>query len=249
MRSIDQPHADKRARPLRRRREMMARPARVRMRRRKPWVRLRRRLLGWNVRLLTEELPHLRSARQIGYGADTARIAGGAGRWQRPLGKRPSNGTGRRQTGQTDAMWPDADVGADANLGGINVISTGSVAPHGDSWSLSRPHAEQYGEYRRLACTPCPRLLASRFASQFPDSCRRRQPVVRTFVHTLWISVWKQEWKQERSQRKVIESPECRRGSAKVQTTADLCFAYPGPGTIGPARTHEDCGVTRERTF
>jgi hypothetical protein len=26
------------------------------MRRRKPWVRLRRRLLGWNVRLLTEEL-------------------------------------------------------------------------------------------------------------------------------------------------------------------------------------------------
>jgi hypothetical protein len=34
---------------------MMARPARVRMRRRKPWVFARRRLFGWNVRLLTED--------------------------------------------------------------------------------------------------------------------------------------------------------------------------------------------------
>jgi hypothetical protein len=30
---------------------MMARPARVRMRSRNPWVRARRRLFGWNVRL------------------------------------------------------------------------------------------------------------------------------------------------------------------------------------------------------
>jgi hypothetical protein len=58
---------------------------------------------------------------------------------------------------------------------------------------LSSGHAEQYGEYPRLACGPSPRLLASRFASQFPDSCTRRRRVVRTFVHTLWISVWKQE--------------------------------------------------------
>jgi hypothetical protein len=45
--------ADRARRPLRRRAEMMARPARVRMRSRNPWVRARRRLLGWNVRLLT----------------------------------------------------------------------------------------------------------------------------------------------------------------------------------------------------
>jgi hypothetical protein len=45
--------ADSSTRPLRRRAERMARPARVRMRVRKPCVRLRRRLLGWNVRLLT----------------------------------------------------------------------------------------------------------------------------------------------------------------------------------------------------
>src|SRR5258708_27867820 len=43
-----------RARPLRRRAASTARPARVRMRSRKPCVLARRRLFGWNVRLLTE---------------------------------------------------------------------------------------------------------------------------------------------------------------------------------------------------
>jgi len=45
--------AVRRPRPLARRAEMIARPARVRMRSRKPWVFARRRVLGWNVRLLT----------------------------------------------------------------------------------------------------------------------------------------------------------------------------------------------------
>ncbi len=49
--------ADSLARPLRRRAARMARPERVRIRRRNPWTRLRRRLLGWNVRLLTGGLP------------------------------------------------------------------------------------------------------------------------------------------------------------------------------------------------
>ena len=48
--------ADRRLRPLARRAERIARPARVRIRRRKPWVLARRRLFGWKVRLLTEEL-------------------------------------------------------------------------------------------------------------------------------------------------------------------------------------------------
>jgi hypothetical protein len=39
--------AERRARPLARREEMIARPARVRMRSRKPWVFARRRLFGW----------------------------------------------------------------------------------------------------------------------------------------------------------------------------------------------------------
>jgi hypothetical protein len=42
--------ADRRARPLRRRAPMMERPARVRIRNRKPWVLARRRLFGWKVR-------------------------------------------------------------------------------------------------------------------------------------------------------------------------------------------------------
>src|SRR6185295_19948900 len=97
---------------------MIERPARVRIRRRNPWVRLRRRLLGWNVRLLTGKLPNLRSGRQFRYGAHTARIAGGASRWQRPLWKRPSNGTGHRQTGQTDANPANASM-AGRDLGGL----------------------------------------------------------------------------------------------------------------------------------
>lgn len=43
----------RRLRPLRRRAERTARPARVRIRRRKPWVLARRRLFGWKVRLDT----------------------------------------------------------------------------------------------------------------------------------------------------------------------------------------------------
>ncbi len=45
------PQADSSMRPLRRRAARMARPARVRMRNRNPWVLARRRLFGWNVRL------------------------------------------------------------------------------------------------------------------------------------------------------------------------------------------------------
>lgn len=48
--------AESSARPLRRRAARMARPARVRMRSRKPWVFARRRLFGWKVRLLTSGL-------------------------------------------------------------------------------------------------------------------------------------------------------------------------------------------------
>ena len=47
----------------------MARPARVRMRARKPWLRLRRRLLGWNVRLLIWDY-------SLSFEVDTARGAG-----------------------------------------------------------------------------------------------------------------------------------------------------------------------------
>jgi len=50
--------AESRERPLARRPARMARPARVRIRRRNPWVFARRRLFGWKVRLLTRGLPY-----------------------------------------------------------------------------------------------------------------------------------------------------------------------------------------------
>ena len=294
--AVDRPRqADSRARPLRRRAEIMLRPARVRIRRRKPWVRLRRRLLGWNVRLVTGKLPNLRSGQQFRYGAHTARIAGGAGRWQRPLWKRPSNGTGHRQTGQTanpvkplwfgpmrfgpreraDAILVADDLGdwgmspASANIArrrgeqkradtlpfASNTQQGGSKSATSDqitnSPSMSSEHADQDREYRRLGCSDVSaiasvavRLLSFHSATaagdvhsstSMPEDGGKREALVGAFMHTLWISVWKQ---QRRS------SPVCRRRSAKAQTRADFCFAYPGRG-----RRHEDCGVTSERTF
>lgn len=53
----DVAQAARRWRPLLRREAMMARPARVRIRRRKPCFLCRRRLFGWNVRLLTGMTP------------------------------------------------------------------------------------------------------------------------------------------------------------------------------------------------
>lgn len=53
MTDCSRPQAESSSRPLRRRAARIARPARVRMRSRKPCVFARRRLFGWNVRLLT----------------------------------------------------------------------------------------------------------------------------------------------------------------------------------------------------
>jgi hypothetical protein len=47
---LDQPETLRRLRPFRRRAARIARPARVRIRRRKPWVFARRRVFGWYVR-------------------------------------------------------------------------------------------------------------------------------------------------------------------------------------------------------
>jgi hypothetical protein len=58
------PQAESEARPLRRRADRIARPARVRIRSRKPCVFARRRLFGWNVRLLTTLSPYDNSPRQ-----------------------------------------------------------------------------------------------------------------------------------------------------------------------------------------
>jgi hypothetical protein len=70
-----------RARPLRRRAERIARPARVRMRSRNPCVFARWRLFGWNVRLLTGTLQYTGHG-QRGQSARTPQCAGAPRRFQ-----------------------------------------------------------------------------------------------------------------------------------------------------------------------
>ena len=69
--STDLRQAESSERPLRRRAARIARPARVRIRRRKPWVLARRRLFGWKVRLLT------RVSNYIGWVSHAARPGSG----------------------------------------------------------------------------------------------------------------------------------------------------------------------------
>lgn len=67
------------SRPLRRRAARTARPARVRIRSRKPWTLARRRLFGWNVRLLTGAPDTVRDkdrSGRIGPGTTRARPGG-----------------------------------------------------------------------------------------------------------------------------------------------------------------------------
>jgi hypothetical protein len=69
--------ADRRPRPLARRAERIARPARVRIRSRKPWVFARRRLFGWKVRLLTSGTPSSCCPSRMADGR-VVRLAGGS---------------------------------------------------------------------------------------------------------------------------------------------------------------------------
>ena len=63
----DERHGQRRARPFARRAFRTRRPFLVCMRARKPWVRLRRRLLGWNVRFMTIRLECLMLASRSAY--------------------------------------------------------------------------------------------------------------------------------------------------------------------------------------
>ena len=113
------PQAESSERPLRRRAARMVRPARVRMRRRKPWVLARRRLFGWKVRLLTmfshlrwwAEGPGGRGAGGVRRPSETHDLRGEAatsrarvtGMRKRP-NHRPVNGTRERPRGSNQRM-------------------------------------------------------------------------------------------------------------------------------------------------
>ena len=89
------------SRPLRRRAARTARPARVRIRSRKPWTLARRRLFGWNVRLLTGT-PGRWGQLSLSQGqACRALCAHDMGA---PDMAQPVNGTGDPRTGQTGPL-------------------------------------------------------------------------------------------------------------------------------------------------
>jgi hypothetical protein len=95
------------SRPLRRRAASTARPARVRMRSRKPWTFARRRLFGWNVRLLTGTPDSMRCKGRTCHwsrGQILARPRPGSPH-RRDKGQ-PVNGKGDRCAGQTEPSAP-----------------------------------------------------------------------------------------------------------------------------------------------
>jgi hypothetical protein len=178
----------------------------VRMRRRKPWVFARRRLLGWNVRLLTRGLPVVTvvrgTARCLVDGASRleARHPGGAGRPQRPSATGPGNGTGAH------GPWSNAPhprpAGARPAIVAGHTRQTGADTPGG--WRDQVQGADDL--YRGLWTTACwhrHRVVSvPRVAGPFPSRrtalhrCHRTDPGRRTghtgatYVHRLWTTVW-----------------------------------------------------------
>jgi len=202
------PQADSSARPLRRRAATMARPARVRIRCRKPWVRLRRRLLGWNVRLVTGGLPYLRIAGELGPGPVRYPLNEGAAGRRSRCSQRPSNGTGSRQRGQTERARRRVNACV------VLVQSTRHVT----------------SEYSRTACTAAARVASVALRLDLQIWATRAQPVsgqlpssaaeppgsaaARSFVHTLWITLW--------SERLDTNRTTARRGVCRSQAGAVL---------------------------
>jgi hypothetical protein len=112
----DEPQADSSERPFWRRAAKMARPARVRMRRRKPWVLALRRLFGWNVRLLTRILRYCTAIRcsvlKVVRGTRSNDAVAGlpdetaAGIRKRPSTQAWSHGTGVNRARSNSSGWP-----------------------------------------------------------------------------------------------------------------------------------------------
>ena len=107
--------AESSARPLRRRPARMARPARVRIRSRKPWVLARRRLFGWKVRLDTDT-PHVDQVTAgLAEAGDSSRLLRrkvlrtdprACGHTERNRKERLCHGTRRNGSGQTAKSHP-----------------------------------------------------------------------------------------------------------------------------------------------
>jgi hypothetical protein len=157
---------------LRRRAEMIARPARVRIRSRKPCVLARRRLFGWKVRLLTVRLHQsvqLGVSRTWSRGCDLQRALTVGRHGRPPAGRLPKRNNG------TDRPGP-----------GSNRPSACPNGPHYDE------HPATIGRHAGSHCRRPAALLVSRTVSpRGVTRGQRRSGAMRgTPIHSLWTSLW-----------------------------------------------------------
>ena len=131
---------------------MIARPARVRIRSRKPWVLDRRRLFGWNVRLLTRDShyddgadPPVGGGRRVGALAaapPTRKLTLRTDRAARP-GNRPAIALRGRQGPSTDptsiAEFDARPVGGTERPGGGRPPMVGALCTAGTEARRRRP--------------------------------------------------------------------------------------------------------------
>jgi hypothetical protein len=203
--------AERRVRPLERRAARMARPARVRIRRRKPWVLARRRLFGWNVRLLTRGLLDLRSGsaggRLVGRGRGADRPVPGGN--AAAVVDATDNGTvGGRRWSNRPRLTPSGPV-----------TGRNRSSEHGAGFPTATPRRwpgkKRAGCGQPVAGRPAGLLASRRSSAPSPvvRTGRRRAPSPTggrglpsatmapnrdisgaTDVHRLWTSMWTRTW-------------------------------------------------------
>jgi hypothetical protein len=144
--------ADSSSRPLRRRAARMARPARVRIRSRKPWVFERRRLFGWKVRLLTGISP-LRGLLKI-----LERCSGESGDawWPTEVSLRSN---GRRGRGSMKRpVYAGSLQGTDSRADGSNSPGASPTRAAATRRTRSQRPARSCGKARKVVSVPGARL-------------------------------------------------------------------------------------------
>ena len=201
------PQADRLERPLRRRADRMARPARVRMRKRKPCVLARRRLFGWNVRLLTrgsvgledwfEEVDPWRGVSPVvpaAIGSPRGR-EGHAGMRQRPPPGGASHGTARPRSRSNPRTSPHKrrrtcqDDPGSGPRGGATPSAVKTRFPD-QCWDRRM----SFAEHGRCGFWWCWAQVVHRLVRGVGCPGRRWLVSVaartRSGIHSLWMKVW-----------------------------------------------------------
>src|SRR3954447_19024836 len=149
---------------------MIARPARVRIRSRKPWVLDRRRLFGWKVRLLTRYSYDTTSAVAPPPAGGAARGAGGTGADAAPAtpgklvpadGTRPvMAGTGARRARHIQLTAQDPSTDCDQHSRGIPPADGRPDTDSPACTSAARCRSRRAGHHRCRRAGSSPRIVA-----------------------------------------------------------------------------------------